>query len=52
MEGPRVRLVQVTVGQTLGDLVEIKGGLNEGDRVVLKPPAGLGDSTRVKVKES
>ena len=51
LEGPRVRLVQVTVGETLGDLVEIKGGLKEGERVVLKPPAGLGDGSRVKVKE-
>ena len=46
------RLTPVTVGETLGDLVEIKGGLKEGDRVVLKPPAGLGDGARVKVKES
>jgi len=52
LEGPRVRLVQVTVGETLGDQVEIKGGLKEGDRVVLKPPAGLGEGSRVKVKES
>ncbi len=52
LEGPRVRLVQVAVGETLGDRVEIKGGLKEGDRVVLKPPAGLGDGSRVKVKES
>jgi RND family efflux transporter MFP subunit len=47
-----VRLVQVTVGETMGDLVEIKAGLKDGDRVVLKPPPGLGDGARVKVKES
>jgi HlyD family secretion protein len=52
LEGPSVRLVPVTVGETLGDLVEIKGGLKEGDRVVLKPPAGLVDGSPVKIKES
>ena len=46
------RLVPVTVGETMGDLVEIKTGLKDGDRVVLKPPPGLGDGARVKVKES
>lgn len=46
------RLVQVTVGETMGDLVEIKSGLKDGDRVVLKPSPGLGDGARVKVKES
>ncbi len=48
----KARKVQVTVGETLGDLVEIKGGLQEGNRVVLNPPAGLSDGARVKVKES
>ncbi len=52
LEGPQVRLVQVTVGETMGDLMEIKGGLKDGDRVVLKPPSGLSDGARVKVKES
>jgi HlyD family secretion protein len=50
--GNRVRLVPVTPGLTMNDLVEIAGGLKEGDRVVLNPPAGLKDGARVKVKES
>ncbi|MGB8991844.1 MAG: efflux RND transporter periplasmic adaptor subunit [Desulfobaccales bacterium] len=50
--GNRVRLVPVTVSATLNDLVEIAGGLKEGDRVVLTPPASLQNGSRVKVKES
>ncbi len=46
------RLVPVSVGETMGDLVEIVSGLKDGDRVVLKPPPGLADGARVKVKES
>ncbi|MCL4502629.1 MAG: efflux RND transporter periplasmic adaptor subunit [Deltaproteobacteria bacterium] len=45
------RLVKVGVGETMGDLVEVLSGLKEGDRVVLKPPPGLADGARVKVKE-
>jgi hypothetical protein len=42
----------VTVGPALGDLMEIIAGPQEGDRVVLHPPASLGDGDRVKIKES
>jgi HlyD family secretion protein len=48
----RVRLAPVTIRATLNDLVEIAGGLKEGDRVVLNPPATLRNGSRVKVKES
>ena len=50
--GNRVKLVPVTAGLTLNDLVEIASGLKEGDRVVLNPPASLHDGSRVKVKQS
>ncbi|MDO9071038.1 MAG: efflux RND transporter periplasmic adaptor subunit, partial [Deltaproteobacteria bacterium] len=50
--GSRVKLVPVTPGATMNDLVEIAAGLKEGDRVVLNPPAALKDGSRVKVKES
>ena len=50
--GNRVKLVPVTPGLTMNDLVEVKSGLKEGDRVVLNPPASLKDGSRVKVKES
>jgi len=50
--GNRVKLVPISPGLTMNDLVEITSGLKEGDRVVLKPPAALKDGSRVKVKES
>jgi HlyD family secretion protein len=48
--GNRAQLVPVTLGLPLNDLVEIKSGLKEGDRVVLNPPASLKDGSRVRVK--
>jgi HlyD family secretion protein len=50
--GNRVKLVPITVGLRMNNLVEIKKGLSEGDRIVLKPPASLRDGSRVKVKQS
>lgn len=51
VDGRRVKEVQVTVGPTLGELVEVTAGLKEGDRVVLNPPASLQGGDRVRVKE-
>jgi HlyD family secretion protein len=48
--GNRAKLVPITLGVPLNDLVEIKSGLKEGDRVVLNPPASLKDGSRVRVK--
>ena len=52
LKGNQVREVPVTVGPALGDLMEITAGPQEGDRVVLNPPASLSDGDRVKIKES
>jgi len=52
LEENRVKLTPLTLGQEMGDLVEITGGLKEGDRVVLKPPASLQNGSRVKAKSS
>lgn len=46
----KVSAVPVTVGRQLGDLVEI-GGLQAGDRVVLKPLERMRDGRRVTVAE-
>ncbi len=50
--GNRAKLVPVTLGLPLNELVEIKSGLKEGDRVVLNPPASLKDGSRVRIKSS
>jgi RND family efflux transporter MFP subunit len=47
----KVHLVPVEVGPELGDLVEVLGGLQEGDKVVLQPPTNLQNGDRVQVKE-
>ena len=52
LRGGQVKETPVTVGPTLGELVEIAAGLEEGNRVVLNPPPSLDDGDRVKVKES
>ncbi len=52
IEGNKVKRVSVTTGPTRENLVEIAGGLKEGDKVALKPPASLKDGSRIKVKES
>jgi len=51
VEKGQVKETLVKVGPPLGDLVEVLGGLKEGDRVVVNPPASLGDGDRVTLKE-
>ena len=43
--------VSVQLGEKLGDLVEVKSGLNAGDRVVSKPDPKLKDGAKVTVAE-
>jgi len=52
LTGPRVKLAPVDLGPAIENLVEVTGGLKEGDKVVVNPPALLTDGARVKVKES
>ena len=51
LEGNRVRETPVRVGATFGDMAEILSGLKAGDRVVVTPPKGLKDGSRIKVAE-
>lgn len=41
----------VTLGQRLGDVVEVTGGVKAGERVVLTPPAKLKDGSPIKIEE-
>jgi RND family efflux transporter MFP subunit len=47
----RVRLVQITVGTTLGDMAEILSGAASGDKVVINPPKSLKNNDRIKIAE-
>jgi multidrug efflux pump subunit AcrA (membrane-fusion protein) len=51
LEGNQVREMPVRVGATFGDMREILSGLKAGDRVVVTPPKGLKDGSRIKVAE-
>ena len=46
-----VRQVSVRIGAVFGDMAEILTGLKEGDRVVINPPKGIKDGSRIKVAE-
>lgn len=47
----RVKAVPVETGPQIGSLVEIRAGLQEGDKVVVSPPADLGEGDRVTARE-
>ena len=47
------RLVEtpVTIGEKIGDMVEVRSGVKAGDRIVRKPADNLKTGTRVSVSE-
>ena len=45
-----VKRVAVKPGMKIGDLQEVDGSIKAGDKVVLRPAAGLHDGARVAVK--
>ena len=50
LDGGRARLQPVTVGARNGSEAWIQQGLDAGARVLIYPPAGVGDGTRVRVR--
>lgn len=46
-----VKKTFVELGEKLGDMMEVKAGLNPGDRVVIKPPKGLKNGSKIKIAE-
>jgi RND family efflux transporter MFP subunit len=47
----RVVETSVTLGSPMGDMVEVLGGVKVGDRVVLNPPGGLRNGSKIKIEE-
>ncbi len=47
----KAKLVQVTTGEELGDMVEVTSGVKPGDKIVANPPRRLKTGDRVKVPE-
>jgi multidrug efflux pump subunit AcrA (membrane-fusion protein) len=51
VRGDRVRETDIRTGRGLGEMIEVTGGLKGGDKVVVNPPAALGDGGRIEVAE-
>jgi RND family efflux transporter MFP subunit len=51
VEENRVKETPVTLGASLGDTVEVLGGVKPGERIVLKPPKRLKEGSRIKIME-
>ena len=51
VQGNRVREQSISVGGRIGEAVEVLEGVKAGDRVVLAPPPGLRDGSRIKIAE-
>lgn len=45
----RARRINVHTGRTIGDMVEVLDGLKPGDTVVVKPPKGLRNGSKVTI---
>ncbi len=51
VRGDRVRATDIRTGRGLGEMIEVTGGLKAGEKVVVNPPAALGDGGRIEVAE-
>ena len=51
IQGDRVVETSVTVGEQLGDMIEILSGAKTGERVVVKPTGRLKNGSRIKIAE-
>jgi multidrug efflux pump subunit AcrA (membrane-fusion protein) len=51
LKGDQVQTVPIDKGPPLADLVQVTRGLQAGDKVVLNPPKGLKDGSRVRIAE-
>ena len=51
LQGNHVQKTSVQTGVKLGDMIEIISGLKSGDRVVINPPKGMKNGTKIKIAE-
>ena len=51
LQGNYVQETSVQTGVKLGDMMEIIRGLKSGDRVVINPPKGMKNGTKIKIAE-
>ena len=51
VRGDRVAETPVKIGEALGEMIEILGGVKAGERVVTKPPGKLKHGSRIKIAE-
>jgi RND family efflux transporter MFP subunit len=51
VQGDRAVETLITTGEQLGEMIEVLGGAQAGDRVVAKPPKRLKNGSRIKVAE-
>jgi RND family efflux transporter MFP subunit len=51
LQGNHVQETSVKTGVKLGDMIEIISGLKSGDRVVINPPKGMKNGTKIKIAE-
>ncbi|MGA2526580.1 MAG: efflux RND transporter periplasmic adaptor subunit [Smithellaceae bacterium] len=51
LRGNHVQQTSLQLGEKLGEMMEIKAGLKPGDRVVINPPTGLKDGSKIKIAE-
>lgn len=51
IKGDRVAATQVTLGNRIGDMVEVQSGVKAGDKLAVKPLDKLKDGTRIKISD-
>ena len=51
ISGHRAIEAAVTVGAKRGDMLEVTGGVQAGDKIVANPPSGLKNNSKIKVAE-
>jgi RND family efflux transporter MFP subunit len=51
VKGDRIFKTAVSLGPEIGDMIEVLDGVKAGDNVVLNPPNGLKNGSKIKVLE-